>query len=265
MTGELDVLVARLRAAGCVFAEDEAALLIEAADSPASLDAMVRRRIRGQPLEHLLGWVSFAGLSIGVRPGVFVPRRRTELLVDRAVTLARPGDVVVDLCCGSGAIGAAIASRVPGIVLYATDISETSVACAKANVAPYGGTACRGDLFQGLPVSLRGDVTLVVVNAPYVPSGELPLMPPEAREHEPRAALDGGSDGLDVVRRVVAEAPHWLVPDGHLVVESSATQAAAACSACEQAGFSASIVTDDDRGATTVIGRLARSVSHADD
>src|SRR5919198_868550 len=103
-------IVSRLRAAGCVFAEDEALLLISAAGSPGELAAMVDRRIAGLPLEHVLGWAEFCGLRIAVDPEVFVPRRRTELLVRQAIALARPGAVVVDLCCGSGAVGAALAA-----------------------------------------------------------------------------------------------------------------------------------------------------------
>jgi release factor glutamine methyltransferase len=107
-------IVRSLRAAGCVFAEDEAALLIEAAGSPADLTASVQRRIAGEPLEVILGWAEFAGLRIAIAPGVFVPRRRTEYLVRQAVKLASPSAVVVDLCCGSGALAAARAASRPG-------------------------------------------------------------------------------------------------------------------------------------------------------
>jgi release factor glutamine methyltransferase len=106
-------VIIRLRAAGCVFAEDEARLLISAARTPAELDAMVARRTAGLPLEQVLGWAEFCGLRIAVAPGVFVPRRRTEFLVRQAAELARPGAVIVDLCCGAGAIGAALAAAVP--------------------------------------------------------------------------------------------------------------------------------------------------------
>src|SRR3954462_3557379 len=104
-----DVVVARLRAAGCVFAEDEARLLLAGA-APDALDALVARRVAGEPLEPLLGWAEFCGLRVAVAPGVFVPRRRTEALVEEAVALFRPGAVVVDLCCGSGALGLAVAA-----------------------------------------------------------------------------------------------------------------------------------------------------------
>src|SRR6476619_589403 len=113
------VIVTRLRAAGCVFAEDEARLLIAAARTPAELDVMVGQRVAGLPLEQVLGWAEFCGLRITVTPGVFVPRRRTEFLVRQAAALARRGDVIVDLCCGAGAIGAALDDAATGAKVYA--------------------------------------------------------------------------------------------------------------------------------------------------
>ena len=129
-----DPLVARLRAAGCVFAEDEARLLRAAAGSPAELDALAARRVDGAPLEALLGWAEFCGLRIAVDPGVFVPRQRTAFLVAQAVRRAGPGAVVVDLCCGTGAIGAAIAAAAPGVEVHAADVDPAAVACARRNL-----------------------------------------------------------------------------------------------------------------------------------
>src|ERR1022692_3801195 len=132
-------VVARLRAAGCVFAEDEARLLIAAARTPADLAGLVDRRVAGLPLEHVLGWAEFCGLRIAVDAGVFVPRRRTEFLVREAAAACRPGAVVVDLCCGSGAVGAALAVAVGRVELHATDIDPAAVRCARRNVAGGGG------------------------------------------------------------------------------------------------------------------------------
>src|SRR5439155_1183502 len=136
------VIVARLRAAGCVFAEDEARLLMSAARTPAELDAMVGQRAAGLPLEQVLGWAEFCGLRIIVAPGVFVPRRRTEFLVRQAVAMARPGAVIVDLCCGAGAIGAARAAGwlAPGGHLL-SEISERQVPLAETALAAAGLTA----------------------------------------------------------------------------------------------------------------------------
>src|SRR5512133_2173864 len=116
-----DDVVARLRGAGCVFAEDEARLLLAEAGSGEALEAMVARRVAGEPLEHVLGWAEFCGLRVAVAPGVFVPRRRTEALVETAVALGRVGAVVVDLCCGSGALGLAVATAVADVELHVAD------------------------------------------------------------------------------------------------------------------------------------------------
>jgi release factor glutamine methyltransferase len=248
-------IVAQLRAAGCVFAEDEADLLISSAGSAAELLALVDRRIAGLPLEHILGWTWFCGLRVAVAPGVFVPRARTELLVRRAAALAGgPEPVVVDLCCGSGAVGAAIAASTGRIRLYAADIDPEAVRCARRNLRPSGGRAYQGDLYAALPLHLRGRVDVLVANVPYVPTAAIRLLPPEARLHEPLRALDGGADGLDVLRRVVAQAPSWLAPDGHLLVETSEKQAPAATGIVERAGLAAHVVRSADLDATVVVG-----------
>ncbi len=251
--------MARLRAAGCVFAEDEAQLLISAAGTPAELDDMVTRRVRGLPLEHVIGWAEFCGLRLAVDPGVFVPRPRTEFLVRQAAALARPGAVVVDLCCGSGAMGAALAAAAAGPVeLHAVDVDPAAVRCARRNLAPVCGrtvgTVYEGDLYAALPAALRGRVDVLLASPPYVPTGAIGLLPPEAREHEPQVALDGGADGLDVVRRVVAGADAWLAPGGHLLVETSESQAEETAEAVARAGLTARLTHDDELDATAVIG-----------
>jgi len=247
-------VVSRLRAAGCVFAEDEARLLASAAREPAELDAMVRRRVAGEPLEQVLGWAEFCGLRIAVAPGVFVPRRRTEFLVRQAAALARPGDVIVDLCCGAGAIGAALAAVVDRAEVHAADIDPAAVRCARQNLP--GGHVYQGDLYDPLPAGLRGRIAVLTANVPYVPTGEIGFLPPEARAHEPLAALDGGADGLDVLRRVAAGAPRWLASGGHLLIETSERQVPSARAAFAASGLSARVAGSADLGATVLIGRL---------
>jgi release factor glutamine methyltransferase len=253
-------VVSRLRAAGCVFAEDEARLLISAALTPAQLTAMVDRRAAGQPLEHVIGWAEFCGLRIAVDPGVFVPRRRTEFLVEQAVALVRPAagtpPVVVDLCCGSGAVGAAIAAALGRAELHAADIDPAAVACAFRNLAAGGGRVYEGDLYQPLPATLRGRVDVLAANVPYVPTEEVGLLPPEARTHEPLLALDGGTDGLDVLRRVAAAAPRWLAPGGHLLTEISERQAQRAAAAVAASGLTPRVAGSDERNATVIIGTM---------
>ena len=246
-------IVTRLRAAGCVFAEDEARLLMSAAGTPAELDAMVGQRAAGLPLEQVLGWAEFCGLRITVAPGVFVPRRRTEFLVRQAVAIARPGAVIVDLCCGAGAIGAALAAAVEGAEVHAADIDPAAVRCARQNLP--GGRVYQGDLYAPLPAGLRGRIAILAANVPYVPSEEIGFLPPEARAHEQRAALDGGADGLDVLRRVATGAPGWLAPGGHLLSETSERQAESAETVLAAAGLTARVARSADPEATVVIGR----------
>ncbi|GHJ39209.1 putative protein N(5)-glutamine methyltransferase [Streptomyces sp. TS71-3] len=241
-----------LRASGCVFAEDEADLLLAEARTPDELAAMVERRARGLPLEHVLGWAEFRGLRITVAPGVFVPRRRTEFLVGRAVALAPPRAVIVDLCCGSGALAAALGAAVPGAELHAADVDPAAVRCARLNLP--GGTVHEGDLFDPLPEGLRGRVDVLTANVPYVPTADMALLPQEARVHEPPVALDGGSDGLHVLRRVAARAPLWLAPGGHVLIETSTRQAPSAVAAFTSGGLVAEVAAEEELGATVVIG-----------
>lgn len=247
-------IVDRLRAAGCVFAEEEAHVLLSAAEGPDNLAAMVDRRVEGEPLEYVVGWAEFCGIRILVAPGVFVPRPRSELLVTTAAELARPGSVVVDLCCGSGALGVALAAAVPGISLHSADVDPDAVACARRNVEPIGGTVYEGDLFDPLPATLLGRVGILLANTPYVPSAEVALLPREARLYEHSVALDGGADGLDLQRRVAAEARKWLAPGGHLLVETSERQAPVAAALFTDEGLTSRIVRDADLDATVVVG-----------
>lgn len=264
---DFDALVARLRAAGCVFAEDEARLMradvrvIDPSASPPererALESLVHRRVGGEPLETVLGWAEFFGLRIEVARGVFVPRRRSELLVSTALDLLfQPHSTVIDLCCGSGAIGAALLSRHPLLTLYASDIDERAVICAQRNLESRGGRVLQGDLLDALPQSLRGQIDLVAVNAPYVPTDEIDFMPSEAREWEPMIALDGGPDGLRLHRRIVRGATQWLRSGGQLLIETSALQAGSVIRMFDAAGLSARAVHDDEADATVVVGTL---------
>ncbi|PJJ72193.1 release factor glutamine methyltransferase [Diaminobutyricimonas aerilata] len=239
-----------MRAAGCVFAEDEAALLAAEARSDEEFERMLRERVDGRPLEIVVGWAGFDGLRVIVDEQVFVPRRRTELLVELAAE--HGGRVVVDLCCGSGAIGLALARRLPGLELHAADIHPAAVSTARRNLAGIG-EVHEGDLFDALPRRLRGKIDLLAVNAPYVPTRAIADMPPEARNHEPLVTLDGGADGLDLHRRVAAEAGSWLAPGAALLIECGEPQAAASAALFAARGFTARIEHDEDRAATVVV------------
>lgn len=276
-------IVDALRAAGCVFAEDEAQLLITAAreaDFDASqLRSLVGRRVAGAPLEPLIGWAEFCGLRVAVEPGVFVPRRRTEFLVEQAGELARvlasdqgprhdaaaaSRPVVVDLCCGTGAIGLAVLAALAKLPvlksasLHACDIDPVAVRCAAQNIAPVAGITYQGDLFDALPAELCGDVDVIVCNAPYVPTDSIAFMPPEARDHEPRLALDGGADGVAIHRRVARVARQWLRPGGSLLIETSRSQATETQLAMQLGGLAARIARSDEYDATVAIGTRDR-------
>ena len=165
------------------------------------------------------------------------------------------------MCCGSGAIGAAIAATIGSIDLHAVDIDPRAVACARRNVAAAAGEVSQGDLYDAVPASLRGRVDVLVANAPYVPTDDIPLMPAEARVYEPRVALDGGADGLDVQRRVIDGAPSWLAPRGRLLIETSARQAHQTEEAFAATGLIARVRTSDALGATVVIGNKPSDAS----
>ncbi|MEU2611739.1 putative protein N(5)-glutamine methyltransferase [Micromonospora sp. NPDC007271] len=255
LSSDRPALVARLRAAGCVYAEDEADLLIAAADTAEALAWLADRRVAGLPLEHLLGWAEFCGLRVAVDSGVFVPRGRTALLVSAAAAVAGPAPAVLDLCCGSGAAALVLHGRLAPRWLAAADIDPAAVACARRNLAPLGVPVYQGDLFGPIPTEWRGRLDLVVANAPYVPSGAVAILPTEARLHEAPVALDGGVDGLAVLRRVAAGAAEWLAPGGHLAVEISAGQAEALCGLLTEAGLVPRVVHDDDLDATAVTAR----------
>jgi len=256
----VDTIVEELRAAGCVFAEDEAALMTESAGSPAELQEMVRHRVAGVPLQLILGWAEFCGLRIAVAPGVFIPRHRSEFMAEKAIGLGRPGCVVLDLCCGSGAIGVAVATGLDGVELHSADVEPAAVACARKNVSAVRGQVWAGDLYEPLPRALRGRVDLLLANAPYVPSGEVHLMPREARLYEETITLDGGEDGLDIQHRVISGAPEWLAVGGRLLVETSDRQAARTMEAMSEAGLSTTLATSAELEATVVVGRRSPSV-----
>jgi release factor glutamine methyltransferase len=159
---------------------------------------------------------------------------------------------VVDLCCGTGAVGAALAREVPGIEVYAADLDSAAVFCARRNLP--AARVFEGDLYAALPGTLRGRVDVLAVNAPYVPTDEIALMPLEARDHEHLVALDGGGDGLDVQRRVVADARDWLVPGGHLLIETSVRQAPVTLGLFVEAGLDARTEHSEEYDATVVVG-----------
>jgi release factor glutamine methyltransferase len=235
-----------------VFAEDEAEVLGAAAADETALRAMVERRAQGEPLEQVVGYADFSGVRVRLLPNVFVPRVRSELLVRMASAAASAGSVVVDLCCGSGALGLAVRAQRPAIELHAADVDPVAAACARDNL---GDNVYQGDLFEALPTGLLGRIDLLLANVPYVATRHIPLLPAEARDHEPRTALDGGDDGLDVFRAVVSGAGEWLAPGGIVLSEITEAQVEPALAAMRDAGLTADLGHDDDLEARVVRGQ----------
>ena len=236
-------VVDRLAAAGCVAAADEAAELVAAAHDDDTLEAWVRRREAGEPLAWITGITTFCGRPLHVDAGVYVPRPQSEELARRAAALLPTAGAgrAVDLCMGAGAVAVHLVAEVPRATVVGVEADRRAAACARRN----GVTTLLGDLDQPLRPRSFDVVTAV---APYVPSGDLHLLPADVRRHEPRLALDGGGDGLDVVRRVVAAAARLLRPGGWLLLELGGNQDRALGPTLSASGFSPATPWFDDAG-----------------
>jgi release factor glutamine methyltransferase len=220
-------------------------------------EALIARRVAGEPLETVLGWVLFGGLRLAVEPGVFVPRRRTELVARMAIDLLPESGTLVDLCCGVGAIAAVVAHGRPDATVIAADFDARAVAVAKRNLEPNGATALVSDMDSNVSVP----IDVLTACPPYVPSEEIAFMPSEARDFEPRTALDGGADGTDLQAAVFAAAARRLAPGGVVIVETSTTQAETTAHRAVEAGlvpsaaFVNGIAHDEALGAAVVVAR----------
>ncbi len=236
-----------------MFAEEEAAILVDAAGDGPELDALTARRVAGEPLEHLVGWVAFGRLRLAVGPGVFIPRQRSLRLARAAVRAARAQahPVVLEAYAGVAPLAATVAAALPGAEVHAADIDPTALGWARMNLPERAGVHL-GDRFDGLPTGLRGQVTLIAAVTPYVPEPEAELIPRDLRAHEPSRALFAGEDGLDHVRALIDEAGNWLAPDGRVLLELNRRQAPAAAAHARAAGFRASYRTAPD-GQTAVL------------
>lgn len=228
-------LVQALAAGGCVAPEEEAAELVRAAaDGSRPLEELVARRLRGEPLAWITGFVRFCGLRVRVEPGVYVPRPHTQALARRAASLLPSAGIGVDLCTGSGAVAAVLGAAGRGATVLATDVDPAAVACARRN----GVRALLGSLDEPLPASIRGRVDVMTSVVPYVPSEELHLLPRDVLAHEPRHALDGGPGGTMFLEQVARSSADWLAPGGRVLLELGGDQAGAVSGTMEGAGLS---------------------------
>jgi release factor glutamine methyltransferase len=245
MTDERTNVLEALAARGSLEPGAEADALLEAAnDGAGPIDRLVARRLEGEPLPWITGWVRFCDVRVHVDPGVFVPRPQTEPLARRAVALLPADGIAVDLCTGSGAIAAVLGAERPGATVIATDVDPIAVACARRN----GVEAFPGDLDEPLPPALRERVDVVTAVVPYVPTEELHLLPRDVIAHEPARALDGGPGGTAVLERAVRAAPRWLRPGGTVLLELGGDQANELSATMADAGLTEIRVHRDDEG-----------------
>jgi len=240
----LRALVSTLSTAGFVAPDEEAhELLARAGDDDALLDALVGRRLTGEPLAWITGRISFCGLELRVDPGVYVPRGQTELLARRAVELLAADGTAVDLCTGTGAIARVLGAAHPAARVMATDTDGRAVACARAN----GVEAYCGDLFAPLPGALDGQVDLVVGVVPYVPTPALALLQRDTLTFESPLSYDGGPDGTGILRRVLTESPRYLRPGGTVLVELGGDEADALSGDLSRLGYvDVAVLLDED-------------------
>ena len=245
VTEERTNVLEALAAGGSLEPRAEADALLEAAnDGVGPIERLVARRLAGEPLPWIIGWVRFCDARVLVDPGVFVPRPQTEALARRGVALLPAGGVAIDLCTGSGAIAVVLRSERPAASVIATDVDPLAVACARRN----GVEALLGDLDEPLPPALRERVDVVTAVVPYVPTEELHLLPRDVLAHEPARALDGGPGGTAVLERAARAAARWLRPGGTVLLELGGDQADEVSSTMARAGLTAIRVHRDDDG-----------------
>lgn len=240
-------VVERLVSAGCVAALEEAGELLDAAPDADVLEAWLGRREQGEPLAWITRRSVFCGLVLHAAPGVFVPRPQTEELARRAAACLPAAGRAVDLCTGTGAVAAFLSAAVPDATVVAVDVDPRAALCARRNGVPV--------LVADVDAPLRpGVFDVVTAVAPYVPTAAIALLPGDVRRYEPHAALDGGEDGLDVLRRVVTAASRLLRGGGRLLVELGASQDEALTPAMSAAGFGDMTAWADAEGALRGVG-----------
>jgi release factor glutamine methyltransferase len=217
-----------------------------------AVKAMVERRKTGEPLQYVLGEWAFRSLTLHVNSQVLIPRPETEQMVEAALPLikSRERPVVVDLGTGSGAIALSIASELPHAEVHATDGSPDALAIARANQRRVGVNieTYLGSWFEALPVSLKGQIDMIITNPPYVAEARPERVEQVVHEWEPHEALYAGPDGLDDIRVIVAGAAEWLKPDGHLVLELDPDQASEVQSLAQAGGFASASIGHDFTG-----------------
>jgi len=245
----------RLTEAGSIAASEEADELIEAAGGDGdALEVLVSRRTDGEPIAWLTGTVTFCGIILFVAPGVYVPRWQTEPMARRAASLLPSGGVGADLCTGAGAIAAVLAAAVPTARVVATELDSNAVRCARRN----GIEVFEGFLDDPLPPELEHRVDVLTAVGPYVPTDALHLLPRDVRTFEPRLALDGGVDGMDLLTEVALRSARWLGPGGWLLLELGGDQAGPTGHLLDGLGFEGlEVMVDEDGDSRAICAQLS--------
>jgi release factor glutamine methyltransferase len=241
---EIDALTSRLADAGFVAARDEALELLELARDEETLESMIVRRLRGEPLAWITGSVNFCDLKVNIDVGVYVPRWQSEPLTRRAVSRLPPRGTSIDLCTGAGAIAAVLRAHHPAARVVATELDDRACACARSN----GVEVYRGDLYEPLPRDLESHVDVIVAVVPYVPTASLDLLPRDTFSFESTISYDGGPNGIDVLRRVILGSPRYLRAGGTLLVELGGEQTELLREDLRSCGFRGSQVFVDGDG-----------------
>jgi release factor glutamine methyltransferase len=245
MSTDRTVLVEQFAVAGFVAPEEEADdLMAHAAGDGDLLEAIVARRLTGEPLAWITGHVQFCGVAVRVDPGVYVPRPQSRELAHRAVALLPEEGTAVDLCTGTGAIAKVLSTAHPRARVVGSDVDRHAVTCARSN----GVEAFEGDLFAPLPKELHGGVDVIVAVVPYVPTPALDLLQRDTLAFESPLSYDGGPDGTDILRRVLRESPRFLRDGGVVLLELGGEQADLLADDLARFGYADVITLIDDEG-----------------
>jgi release factor glutamine methyltransferase len=245
-----------LARAGCIAAWEEADELIEAAyGDPNVLSELVARRTDGEPIAWLTGTVTFCGVKLNVAPGVYVPRWQSEPMARRATSLLPSAGIAADLCTGAGAIAAVMATAVPSARVIATELDGASAQCARGN----GVEVFEGYLDDPLPREFERRIDVLTAVVPYVPTDSLRLLPRDVLKFEPRLALDGGTDGMELLAEVVRRSTAWLGPGGWVLLELGGEQAQPIGRLLREVGFEkVEVMADEDGDTRAICAQLRR-------
>lgn len=224
------------------------------ADTYNQIQTIVKRRLMREPLQYIYGRWDFMGLVFNVRPGVLIPRSDTEILVESAMRELHSGMRILDLCTGTGCILISLLRYSNDCMGVGVDISEEALSLARENaemILGESGMFLQGDLYEAVAADDRFDI--IVSNPPYIPNSVIETLAPEVKDHEPHLALDGGDDGLDLIRRIIDGATDHLIPGGEIYIEIGYDQGESVSALMSDAGLVGVEVLQDYAGLDRVV------------